>query len=144
MAKCSAMKARLGSWSSSHSGSRMWASSACGRSVNTFAYSAGPCVPGHRGQRRVPVVAGEHLVGALPGLHDRDRLGDLLGQQVERHAVVADHRLGHRRDRVVDGGQQPGRVDQDLLVVGGEVARDQVGVLELVAGLAARWRGSRR
>ena len=29
---------------------------------------------GHVGQRRVPVVAGEHLVGALPGLHDLDRL----------------------------------------------------------------------
>jgi hypothetical protein len=41
-AKCSAMNARLGSWSSSHSGSKMSASSACGRSVNTAAYASGP------------------------------------------------------------------------------------------------------
>ena len=59
-------------------------------------------------------------------------------EQVERHAVVADHRLGHRRDRLVDGGEQPVGVDEDLLVVGGELARDEVGVLELVARLARR------
>ncbi len=48
--------------------------------------------------RRVPVVAGEDLVGALPRLHHLDVLADLLGQQVERHAVVAHHRLAHRPD----------------------------------------------
>ena len=57
-------------------------------------------------------------------------------QQVEGHAVVADHRLGHRRDRLVDGREQPVGVDEDLLVIRAELARDEVGVLELVAGLA--------
>ena len=36
---------------------------------------------------------------------------------------MADHRLAHRRDRGVDGGQQPVGVDEDLLVVGAELAR---------------------
>ena len=62
---------------------------------------------------------------------------DLLRQQVERHAVVADHRLGHRRDRLVDGREQP--VPGRRGSAGGRCANslgDEVGVLELVAGLA--------
>ena len=59
----------------------------------------------HRG---IPVIAGEHLVGALAGPHHLDVLGDLLGQQVKRHAIVADHRLAHGADRTVKGGQHPG------------------------------------
>ena len=58
------------------------------------------------GQRRVPVVAGEHLVGALPGLHDPDRLADPLAEQVEGDDVVADHRLGHRADGVPERAGQ--------------------------------------
>ena len=90
------------------------------------------------GERRVPVVAGEHLVGALAGLHHLDVLRDLLRQQVEGDAVVADHRLAHGGDRTVDAVEQTRRGDVDAVVVGAEVPRDLVGVLELVAGLAAR------
>jgi hypothetical protein len=90
------------------------------------------------GQWRIPVVAGEDLVGALPGLHHLDVLGHLLRQQVEGDTVVADHRLAHRRHRTGQGGQQPGVVDLDLVVIGAEVLSDQIGVGELVAGLATR------
>ena len=58
------------------------------------------------GQRRVPVVAGEDLVGALPRLHDRDRLAHPLAEQVEGDDVVADHGLGHRADRVPERAGQ--------------------------------------
>ena len=75
----------------------------------------------HPDQRRIPVVPAEHLVRALAGLDDLDRLRDLLAEQVERDAVVADHRLAHRRDRRVDPGQQLRGVDLDPVVVGVEV-----------------------
>mgnify|MGYP003694027835 CR=1 FL=1 len=48
------------------------------RSKNTFAYALGGLIAGHVGQRRVPVVARQDLVGALPGLHHLDRLADFL------------------------------------------------------------------
>ena len=84
----------------------------------------------HRG---IPVVAGEHLVGALPGLHHLDVLGDFLAEQIEGDAVVADHRLAHRADRAVERGQHPVGADADLVVIGVEALGDDVGVLELVA-----------
>src|SRR6185436_5890683 len=83
-------------------------------------------------ERRVPVVATEHLVRAMPGLDDLHRPRDLLAQQEERYAVVAHHRLAHRGHGAVDAGQQPGRLDGDPVVVGPEVTGDQRGVLELV------------
>ena len=93
----------------------------------------------HVRQRRVPVVAGEDLVGALPGLHHLDVLRHLLAEQVEGDAVVADHRLAHRRDgAVARPGSEPLRADPDLVVVGAELLGDQVGVVELVAALAGR------
>lgn len=78
------------------------------------------------------MVAGEHLVRALAGLDDLDVLGDLLAQQVERHAVVGDHRLAHRADRALQRGQHPGGVDADLVVVGAEPLGHDVGVDEFV------------
>ena len=84
----------------------------------------------HRG---IPVVSRKDLVGALAGLHDLDVLGHLLGQQVERDAVVADHRLAHGADRAVEGGEHALGADADLMVVGVEPLGDEVGVLELVA-----------
>ena len=50
-------------------------------------------LPRRGGDVRVPVVAGEDLVGALAGLHDLHVLRHLLAQQVEGDAVVAHHRL---------------------------------------------------
>ena len=79
------------------------------------------------------MIAGEDLVGALPGLHDLDVFGHLLGQQVEGDAVVADHRLAHRADRAVQRGQHAVGADPDLVVVGVEAFGDDVGVAELVA-----------
>ena len=79
------------------------------------------------------MVAGEHLVGALPGLHDLHVFGDLLAEQIEGDAVVADHRLAHRADRTVERGQHAVGADADLVVVGFEPLGDDVGVLELVA-----------
>jgi hypothetical protein len=89
------------------------------------------------GQRRVPVVAGEHLVGALPGLHHPDRLADPLRQQVEGDDVVADHRLGHRTDGVAESCGELVGGHPDAVVVGVEALGDDVGVDELVALPAA-------
>ena len=86
--------------------------------------------PAHRG---IPVITGEHLVGALAGLHDLDVFGHFLGQQIEGDAVVADHRLAHGADRTVEGGQHAVGADADLMVVGAESLGDEVGVFELVA-----------
>ena len=84
--------------------------------------------------RRVPVVAGEHLVGALTGLHDLHVLRHLLGEQVEGDAVVADHRLAHGADRRRRARRQHRSVaDPDLVVVGAETLGDDVRVPELVA-----------
>ena len=79
------------------------------------------------------MVAREHLVGALAGLHHLDVLGHFLAEQVEGDAVVADHRLAHGADRAVERGQHPVGADADLVVVGAEALGDDVGVLELVA-----------
>ena len=84
----------------------------------------------HRG---IPVVSGEHLVGALPGLDHLHVFGHFLAEQVEGDAVVADHRLAHRADRAVERGQHPVGADADLMVVGVEALGDDVRVLELVA-----------
>ena len=70
------------------------------RTAAAYVVDAGLAV--EAGQRRVPVVAGEHLVGALARLHDLDVLADPLAEQVEGHDVVADHRLAHRADRVAE------------------------------------------
>ena len=83
------------------------------------------------------MVAGEHLVGALPGLHHLDVLGHFLAEQIEGDAVVADHRLAHGADRTVERGQHAVGADADLMVVGAETLGDDVGVLELVARHAA-------
>ena len=72
------------------------------------------------------MVAGEHLVGALPGLHDLDVFGHFLAEQVEGDAVVADHRLAHRADRTVERGQHPVGSDADLVVIGAEALGDDV------------------
>ena len=89
------------------------------------------------GHRRIPVVAREHLVGALPGLHHLDVLGHFLAEQIEGDAVVADHRLAHGADRTVQCGQHAVGADADLMVIGAETLGDDVGVLELVARHAA-------
>src|SRR3712207_7667877 len=52
------------------------------------------------------VVAAEHLVGALAGLHHLDVPRHVLRQQEERDAVVADHRLAHRGDRGVERSEE--------------------------------------
>ena len=84
------------------------------------------------------MVAGEHLVGALAGLDDLDVARHFLAEQVEGHAVVADHRLAHRADRAVEGGQHPVGPDPDLMMVGAEAFGDDVRPPELVALDAAR------
>ena len=48
---------------------------------------------------------------------------------------MADHGLTHRPDAVVQRRQQAARVDPDLVMLGREVPGDDVGILELVAGL---------
>ncbi len=94
-------------------------------------------VAGNGGQCRMPAVAGEDLVGALAALDDLDLLGDQFGQQVEGDHVVTDHRLAHGGDRAVQGGGEAVGVHHQLVVVGGELLRDQIGVRELVTLLAA-------
>src|SRR3546814_17202068 len=67
-----------------------------------------------------------------------DPPGDLLREQVEADAVVADHRLRHRRDAARHRRQQPlPAVDPDLVVHGPEPLGADVRVSELLAGLAA-------
>ena len=115
----------------------------CGDAAEVAVEERG-AIAGHRaverrrvGHRRIPVIAREHLVGALAGLHDLDVLGHFLAEQIEGDAVVADHRLAHGADRAVERGQHPVGADADLMVVGGETFGDDVGVLELVALHAA-------
>ena len=83
--------------------------------------------------RRIPVVTGEDLVGALAGLHHLDVFGDLLAEQIEGHAVMADHRFAHGADRAVEGRQHPVGADPDLVMIGVEAFGDDVGVAKLVA-----------
>ena len=64
------------------------------------------------------MVAGEHLVGALTRLHDLHVARDFLAQQIERDAVVADHRLAHRGDGGLERWQQVRGRDLQLVVVG--------------------------
>ena len=83
--------------------------------------------------RRVPVVAGEHLVGALTRLHDLHVARDFLAEQIEGDTVVADHRFAHRPDRAVQSGQHPFGADADLVMIGVEAFGHDVGVLEFIA-----------
>ncbi|MDT4821342.1 hypothetical protein FQZ97_545170 [compost metagenome] len=89
------------------------------------------------GQRRVPVVAAEQLVGALAALHHLAVLRYLAGEQVEGDAVVADHGFAHGGEGLGQLFQHLVLVDAQLLVAGAVVAGDQVGIFELVAALAA-------
>ena len=50
---------------------------------------------------------------------------------------MRDHRLAHGLDRLRQRVHEPAAVDPQLAVVGAELARDQVGELELVAGAVA-------
>jgi hypothetical protein len=83
------------------------------------------------------VVPGEHLVGALAGLHDLHVAGHLLGQQVERHHVVAHHRLAHGGNGAGQRLEHIGRGDVDRVVLGAETVGHDPGEAELVALLAA-------
>ena len=92
---------------------------------------------GAAGELRVPVVAAEDLVRALPALHHLAVARHGLGEQVEADAVVAHHGLVHRRHRLGQAGEQFLLGHEDALVHRAELARDDVGVFELVALLAA-------
>ena len=104
----------------------------------------GQPVAGRVEHRRVPVVAAEHLVGALAGLHDLAVAGHLLAEQVEGHRVVGHHRLAHRRDGLRQRLHEPLGPDPDLPVLRPELARDEVGEGELVALAVARVREADR
>ena len=105
------------------------------RDTLTVAVEERLAVAGHRAvdgggvgltHRGIPVVAGEHLIGALPGLHDLDVFGHFLAEQIEGDAVVADHRLTHRADRTIERGQHAVGSDADLVVIGAEALGDDV------------------
>ena len=97
--------------------------------------------PRRRRRRPAPsagtsAIRGEDLVGTLAGLDHLDVLADLLGQQVERRRVMADHRLAHRSDRARPAPAASVRCRSGS---GGGRCRnagEQVGVPELVAALA--------
>lgn len=78
------------------------------------------------------------LVRALSGLDHLHLAGHVLGEQVERHGVVRDHRLTHRAHSAGKGVDDIVVSDLDAVVIGGQLARDQVGVEELVALAAGR------
>ena len=115
-------KARVGSPSSRCAGATSAATPASSRSKNASRVGVEPVAVAPRA-RRVPVVAAEHLVGALAGLHDLAVARDLLAEQVEGDRVVGDHRLAHRRDRRGQRVDQPVGADADLVVVRAELAR---------------------
>ncbi|MNF97503.1 hypothetical protein D3C84_803340 [compost metagenome] len=48
---------------------------------------------------RVPVITGEQFVGTLAALDNLAMLGHFPRQQIERDAVVADHRFAHGAER---------------------------------------------
>lgn len=63
-----------------------------------------PFVAGHRvvgvGQRRIPVIAAEHLVGTLARLHHLYALGDLPRQEEKADIVIGHHGLRHGGDGI--------------------------------------------
>ncbi len=122
---CARTKARLGSSASAYRSATTPPHRRVVAVEEPLAYVSTAGVPVEPGQRRVPVVAGEHLVGALPGLHHADRLADPLAEQVEGDDVVADHRLGHRADRVPERAGQLVGADPDPVVVGAEPLGDR-------------------
>ena len=101
-----------------------------------------PALEGHHDAPMVDValIAVEELVGALADLHDdRPGLARESADEVLRHrrpvrqrlVLVVDelgHELAHRL-----------LVDEDLVVVGAEVARDHARVLELVVARVPTW-----
>jgi hypothetical protein len=64
-------------------------------------------------------------------------LGNCFGEQIKRHAIVADHRLGHRLNRFRQFGQQAPAIDKNTFVIGSKMLGDDVGIVKFVAALAA-------
>src|ERR1700689_622931 len=79
------------------------------------------------------MIATKDLVGALPALRDLDVFRYFLRQQIKTDGVVAHHRLRHRRDHAGQRFYGPRAVDANTVMVGGETAGDQIGIMELVA-----------
>ncbi len=88
-----------------------------------------------RRHARIPEVAAEHLVRALPALHHLHRPAHLFGQQIERHRILREHRLGHLLHRFRQAAQHLRIGDQVLVVAGAVHRRHRVGVFEFVAAL---------
>src|SRR3954452_15936058 len=84
-------------------------------------------------ERWIPTVAAENFVGALTALNHLDVLGHFLGQKVERHGVVTDHRLRHRLDGARQRGQRPFCINANLLVIGSEPIGNNIRVVEFIA-----------
>jgi hypothetical protein len=84
-------------------------------------------------QRRIPVIATENFVGALPALRDFYVFGNFLRQQIKTDGVVAHHRLRHCRNRPWKCVDRSRSIDANAMVVGRKATRDQVGIAELVA-----------
>ena len=72
------------------------------------------------------MIPGEHLIGALAGLHYLDVSGYFLAEQVERHTVMADHRFAHGPDGFAQGREHALLADPDLVVIGVEAPGNDV------------------
>jgi hypothetical protein len=58
---------------------------------------------------------------------------DLLREQIEADGIVADHGFGHRRHTIGQRRQQLIDADEQLVMIGAEVPRDQIRILEFIA-----------
>ena len=104
----------------------------CVVAVEKHARIIGRHVVGGR-QWRIPVVAAEHLVGPLARLHHLDVLRHFAAEQIEADIVVGHHRFRHGVDGSRQFVDQISRWHEDLVMIGLEALRDQIGIEELVA-----------
>src|SRR4051794_32157588 len=86
-----------------------------------------------RQKRWIPAIAAKYFIGTLPALNDLDALGNILGQEIKSHGVVADHRLRHRFDSCRKHFESSASVYPDLLVGGPEVLRNEIRKAKFVA-----------
>jgi hypothetical protein len=93
----------------------------------------GQCLRLLRVHARIPVVTAEDLVGALAALHHLDAARHLFREQVEGDRVLAHHGFGHLVDGFRQARQHLVVGDVELVVAGGEMRGDGVGIFEFVA-----------
>ena len=82
---------------------------------------------------RIPEIAAEDFVGALPRLDHLDLLRNLLAEQIEGHGVLPEHGFGHVVHRLGQAAEHFVVGNQEFVVQGLITLHHQVGVFKFVA-----------